>query len=334
MINPAAPEAIVEAGWFPAAAVTALGRGHINATWLVVGARGSRGAGRRFVLQALSAAVFPDPVQVMENVVQVIGHVNRVAPGRVPRLVSARNGGAFHRDGDGTVWRLWEYVEHARTVETLANEAQAAAAGRAFGDFQRWLRDLPGALPDPIPGFMQLDHYLARLDAVCASMSTGTVRDEIGFVGARRDLAGAFASRDRFIHGDCKVNNLLFRLDQDEVVCILDLDTVMRGHWAWDAGDLARSAAGGAEGFSVTRYAAAMNAFREAAGIVAGAEAFVLAPRYVTLMLGVRFLTDHLEGDRYFRVGHPGENLVRAREQFARLADMERLETAMLAALA
>jgi Ser/Thr protein kinase RdoA (MazF antagonist) len=333
----AAPEAsealaAVAEGWWPAARVAPLGEGHIHATWLVEAAAG----GDRYVLQRLSTAVFGDPASLMEKVARVVTHVQTRAPGRVPVLVPTRRDDWWLAREDGSCWRLWRYVAGARTLQALATPAQAESAGRAFGSFQTWLRDLPGAVADPIEGFMQLDHYLARLDAALAHESTHTasaeVRRLVELTDARRDLAGAFSARDRLVHGDCKVNNLLFDSASDEVVCILDLDTVMRGHWAWDAGDLLRSAAADGDGLSLERFAAVVRGMRETGVIEAPAEAWVLAPRYVTLMLGVRFLTDHLEGDWYFRVQRHGENLERARAQFRLLAEFERHEPALLAA--
>ena len=321
-------------GWRPASRIAPLGAGHIHATWLVEPVGTAAG---RFVLQRLSTAVFTDPRGLMEKIARVVAHVSARAPGWVPGLVPTRSGNWWQESLDGGYWRLWRHVEDARTLQVLDNPAQAQSAGRAFGCFQRWLGDLPGDVPDPIPGFMQLDHYLRRLDAARERAGADSARAEglarqFEVIDRRRDLVGAFATRDRLVHADCKVNNLLFRADRDEVICILDLDTVMRGNWAWDAGDLIRSAASDPAGFSLERFAAVVRGMREGGGIDAPAEAWALAPRYVTLMLGVRFLTDHLEGDWYFRVDRRGDNLERARAQFRLLLELERSETAMLAA--
>lgn len=324
--------AAVAEGWWPAARVAPLGEGHIHATWLVEPVAGSD----RFVLQRLSTAVFRDPASLMDKVARVVTHVQARAPGRVPMLVPTRDGMWWHAREDGSCWRLWRYVAGTRTLQTLHTPAQAESAGRAFGSFQAWLRDLPGEVADSIEGFMQLDHYLARLDAVLARQGVHDESAEVArlvqLTDARRDLAGTFFVSDRLVHGDCKVNNLLFDGASDAVVCILDLDTVMRGHWAWDAGDLLRSAAADGAGVSLERFAAVVRGMREAGNIDAPAEAWVLAPRYVTLMLGVRFLTDHLEGDWYFRVQRRGENLERALAQFRLLKEFERHESALIAA--
>jgi Ser/Thr protein kinase RdoA (MazF antagonist) len=219
-------------------------------------------------------------------------------------------------------------VEHARTLQSLENVAQARAAGQAFGELQSLLRALDSDVPDPIPGFLQLDHYLEELDAAvqAAANLTADLERWVAVVDQHRDLAAVFVERDRLIHGDCKVNNLLFRADEDAVARILDLDTVMWGHWAWDFGDLVRSAAADGGEFSPQRFLALVEGFLPAAGIEADPDSLLLAPRYVALMLGVRFLTDHLRGDRYFRVTARGDNLQRAVEQFQLLARMEERE--------
>jgi Ser/Thr protein kinase RdoA (MazF antagonist) len=242
-------------------------------------------------------------------------------------------------------------VAPARTLDPLANPAQAAAAGRAFGAFQAALADFTGpadgarpaagagpagaGIADPIPGFLQLDYYLAELDRAVAGAGQlpESADAALEIVRHRRDLATAFAARNRLIHGDCKVDNLLFHPDRDEVLAIIDLDTVMYGHWAWDFGDLVRSAAADGTACNVARFTAVCRGFTAAAGVPADAETLLLAPRYVGLMLGVRFLADHLAGDRYFKVTAPGENLTRARRQLALVQDMERQEAALRQAL-
>ncbi len=181
---------------------------------------------------------------------------------------------------------------------------------------------------------MRLSHYLAALDqAAQGSSEAAPLRPLLDLVDGRRDLASGFAAADTLVHGDCKVNNLLFEQDADEVAAVIDLDTVMRGHWAWDFGDLARSAAAAGSRFDLHRFAAVAEGFVAGSGLAPDLQPLLLAPRYVTLMLAVRFLTDHLQGDRYFRVGARGENLQRARAQFDLLLAMEAAHSEAQAAL-
>lgn len=327
------------AAWFPGpVTLRPLGAGHINDTWrLTVPGRG------QFVLQRLSAAVFPDPRQVADKVARVVGHLRRGRRVRVPALVASRDGSERYDDPEGGVWRVWELVGATRTLGFPVTPAEAESAGAAFGAMQRALADFPDAVADPIPGFMRLEHYLGELDAVVAGREPGrasnaAVNGALERVQARRDLAGCFAGRDRLIHGDCKIDNLLYHLGRPEVACIIDLDTVMCGHWAWDFGDLARSAAAEDGRVSVELFRAVARGFTGSGAIAAApaetAEALVLAPRYVALMLGVRFLTDHLRGDRYFKVAARGENLGRALRQLELVENLERREAALRAAVA
>jgi Ser/Thr protein kinase RdoA (MazF antagonist) len=316
------------AAWFSGAArIDSLGAGHINDTWLVTAGT------NRWVLQRLSERVFPDPVAVMGKVAAVVAHLRAAAGVRVPALLDSRAGDPFHFDDRG-VWRLWEFVAPTRTLQALAVPAQARAAGAAFGRLQRALADFPGEVADPIPGFMRLDHYLQALDRAVAEQPLASAAEALREIDRHRPLAGAFSRRDRLIHGDCKVNNLLFEPHRSRVVAVIDLDTVMRGHWAWDFGDLARSAAAGPRGFSVPRYRAVVSGFLRGAEVTADVEALVLAPRYVTVMLAARFLTDHLQGDRYFKVAARGDNLRRAGEQLRLLRTMVASDAAMRAAAA
>jgi Ser/Thr protein kinase RdoA (MazF antagonist) len=331
MVDPAALAAA--AAWFSGPVNAApLGAGHINDTWLVESPE--RG---RFVLQRLSAAVFPRPREVAAKVARVTEHLRRSGHVAVPALLATAAGAAWHEDARGAVWRLWEFAAGTRTLGRLTRVAQGTAAGAAFGRFQLAVADLPGEVADPIPDFMRLSRYLAGLDAALAERQPDAgVEAALALVDPRRELADAFRDRDRLIHGDCKIDNLLFHEGRDEVACIIDLDTVMLGNWGWDFGDLVRSAAADGARVSVARFAAIAAGYVGSGALAqAGPERvdeLVLAPRYVALMLGVRFLTDHLRGDGYFKVHARGENLARARRQLALLEDLERRERALRAA--
>ena len=308
-----------------------LGDGHINETWLVESPTG------RFVLQRLSEAVFPQPREVATKVANVVEHLARGNLVAVPALLATPAGAAWHQDALGGIWRVWVFAERTRTLERLTNAEQGRAAGTAFGRLQVALADLHGEVAEPIPGFMRLSRYLDDLeDALSAHAPDRDTQTALAVIEPRRDLGSAFSTRDRLIHGDCKINNLLFDADRDEVACIIDLDTVMTGNWGWDFGDLVRSAAADGEQVSVDRFAAITRGFAGSGALTMAnaelADTLVLAPRYVALMLGVRFLTDHLRGDRYFRVRSHGDNLARASEQLALLEDMERRERPLRAA--
>lgn len=310
-----------------------LGRGHINDTYLV-----TTDTDNRTVLQRVNPEVFPEPWGVVENVARIIAHLSAVGGG-VPALIPAVDGAPGWRDPDGDAWRMLQYFDQARTLERLETNAQARAAGYAFGDFQRRLADFPGAdLHVAIPHFHDLDGYLAAFSKA-AGGQLGSISDDLAFVADRRHFAERKLSTTRcVIHGDCKIDNLLFEPDEDQVVAVIDLDTVMVGDPLWDFGDLVRSAAAsGAEDartidISLDAYRAIIEGYLEASGHEpdgAMRDALVRAPRVMALMLGVRFLTDHLSGDRYFKVDDPEHNLRRARAQFRLVTALERNGAAM-----
>ena len=312
--------AIMGDGWGLTGEVSALGAGHINDTYLVAGDED------RWVLQRINAEVFVDPASLMRNTERVVAHLQSRAPGFVPALVRTAAGTSFHVDEHGNYWRVSSFVAGAYSLQSLQNTDQARAAGRAFARYQNLLADLPGPeLPDPIDGFLRLQRYLEDFEALGSAADVWR-----GFVDERESLQRSLLETNGYIHGDCKVNNLLFRDGTDEVASVVDLDTTMRGHWAWDFGDLVRSGAASAAGFSLELFAALADGFVSEKIGPLDAWDLVVAPRYVCLMLGVRFLTDHLQGDRYFKVSARGENLERAERQFRLLEAMEACEAEMI----
>jgi Ser/Thr protein kinase RdoA (MazF antagonist) len=311
--------AVLEDGWAFGGEISPLGAGHINDTYLVVS------DDVRWVLQRINSEVFVDPRRLMDNLERVVAHIGRRAVNFVPTLIPTKGGASFHVDVDGGFWRMSGFVDNTYTLQELASVDQAQAAGRAFARYQNLLADLPEPrLHEPIAGFLRLDRYLAEFESVAPRENRWRP-----FIAKRARLQDQLQTPGDYIHGDCKVNNLLFVQGGNEVRCVVDLDTTMRGHWAWDFGDLVRSGAARGDEFSVQLFAALVKGFvSEKIAGVDPAE-LVVAPRYICLMLGVRFLTDHLQGDRYFKVANRGENLVRAERQFRLLEAMEAAEREM-----
>lgn len=291
--------------WFDRASLSPLGAGHIHVTSLL------EVDGEAYVLQCVNQDVFHDPQLVMAQTQRLLAHWRQQSRYRTPELVLSREGktGAWL---DGEFWRVWRYVKDSRVVDPIQTPAQARAAGAAFGALQNSLEDLPGArFKDTIPGFLQLEHYLKSYDAVAAQAPAALNK----LVQVNRGLADQFGLRNANIHGDCKVNNLLFAAETDQVIAIIDFDTAMYGHWAWDFGDLVRSVCFSTGSVSRDYFSACLAGFAQYQRQVT-VDDVVAAPAYVALMLGVRFLTDHLQGDIYFKVQVHGENLARAQQQF------------------
>ena len=297
------------------------GAGHIHQTFRVDCADGA------VVLQRLNETVFPDLGAVMANFTVVTEHLRAKQAGPVLQAIPAREGGLLHRTLKG-VWRCTRFVEGGRMPSEPATLEDARAAAFALGRFLAQLADLPvSSLKEPLPGFHDTR---ARFEAFRA-VADGS--GEAAFAFAHEGLSDALRGQPlRPVHNDTKLANVLLDAATGEGLCVLDLDTVMPGFAAHDFGDLVRSAAfdGGEEdadiGLDLDRLRALAEGYRDGAGdAISAAErgAFGLGARVIAFELGLRFLTDHLSGDRYFAVTRRGQNLARARAQFARLRALE-----------
>jgi hypothetical protein len=313
-----------------------LGGGHINASWLVTA------GGARFVLQRLNTHVFPRPALVMENVARVTAHVGATlaregapdAERRALRLVPTQGGEAWHVDAAGGWWRVYAYVEGTVTRDTPRDAGDAYQAALAFGRFQRLLGSYDGPpLHETIPGFHDTPRRVAALEVSAARDAAGRLtesRAELDTLLARRELAHALRGMPtRVVHNDAKLANVLLDARTGQGVCVIDLDTVMPGLSLYDFGDLARSCVSEAaedetdlDRVVVRRdYLEALGAgFLDGTGNLLGADErglLLTAARVITYEQAVRFLTDYLDGDRYYPVapGRPLHNLERARTQ-------------------
>ncbi|HEY8154764.1 MAG TPA: phosphotransferase [Myxococcota bacterium] len=335
-----------------------LGRGHIHETF--VASWESGGAAVRYVHQRISTRVFPDPVRVMDNVARVTAHLRaalarRGAPDlerRVLTLVPARDGAPLWFAPDGSVWRTFRMIEGAVTRETIAGPAQAYQAARAFAEFAGALADLPAPpLAVTIPGFHDLGRRFADFEAAVAGDPARRVHEvereiaatRAAYAEVRRLLAAADpgAAPRRVMHHDCKLNNLLLDAETGEALCVIDLDTVMEGSVLSDFGELVRTAASRSPedetrletiAFDLALFEALAKGYAAgAAGWLGEPESRLLplAGPTLALMNAIRFLSDFLMGDVYFRVHREGHNLDRHRAQ-RRLAErmLERLPEA------
>ena len=276
--------------------------GRINDTWMVA---------ESHVLQRLNGTVFTRPEAVMRNLLRVLAHDDSLLLAPVP----TRSGAAFVIDERGDLWRLFPR-RLARNYERLPQSLFALAAA-AYGGFLARFRAFSDPLEPVIDGFHDLERHLAALDGTPSGADAERRAIDV--------LRHAFEAprRCRVIHGDCKVNNLLFDPARDDVIAIIDLDTVMLGDPAWDFGDLVRSAFAGTEesesapALSASALTALAGGFVRGMGTLDAVARFSSAPAYMSLMLGVRFLVDHLSGNVYFKVVAHGDNLRRARGQLA-----------------
>ena len=326
--------------------------GHINDTYCSeFEAAGKR---VRYVNQRINHLVFREPEKLMENIERVTAFAREriVAAGGDPMretltIVPTLDGRSFHKSSDGNYWRMFHYIDGARTYDKVEDLRHVYAASRAFGAFQKMLSRLPGGrLHETIPYFhhtrKRFEAFREALakDAVARAAGVGA---EIAFVLAREKdtgvvVDGLAAGRipERVTHNDTKLNNVMIDDRTGQGICVIDLDTVMPGSVLYDFGDSVRlGAATAAEderdlakvGFDLRLFERLAAGYLDAArDFLADAETRLLAfsAKLLTLECGIRFLTDHLKGDVYFKVHRDGHNLDRARTQFKMVAEMER----------
>ncbi|MCP4547197.1 MAG: aminoglycoside phosphotransferase family protein [bacterium] len=324
------------------------GDGHINDTWRL------RLAGRTDgLLQRINTDVFRNPVLLMENIQRVAAHIRGVVEAagqdptrRVLTVMTAADGANLFRDAAGDYWRCYGFIAGVHSLNRAENPGQIESAARAFARFQKYLVDLPGpGLHETIPGFGDTRLRLTAFKTVTAAdpvARAAAVQREIDFVFARETLAAGLMRLlengdvpERIIHFDTKLNNVLLDDETGEGLCVIDLDTVMPGTLLYDFGDLVRSGAArcledetdvSRAGIDLDLFAALVRGFlQEARHILVPNEIenLVYGARHVTFTMGLRFLSDHIDGDRYYGIDRPGQNLDRCRTQFAMLADME-----------
>jgi Ser/Thr protein kinase RdoA (MazF antagonist) len=331
--------------------VSPLGQGLINATFAVETSAG------RYVLQRVNGQVFQHPERIMGNLAVLAGHLARhAAPGiAVPGPIPARDGGAFVTDEGGHLWRLMERIPDAMNLARVETPAQAREVGFALGRFHRLVADLdPSRLAWTLPGFHVTLAYLTQLDRVLAARpptaADPDLTQALTQVERRRAGAGALDQAHRagriplrVTHGDPKLDNILFHRTTGRALALIDLDTVQPGLIQHDIGDCLRSCcnrggesagAGPDVTFDLDVCASVLDAYAaETQDLLGPADLAALYDgiRLIPFELGVRFLADHLAGDRYFRVRTRGENLAKALTQFALTADIERRDGAIRA---
>ena len=349
---------------FPATLVGAVryGQGHINDTFCVV-CQPQEGDCIRFILQGLSMAAFPRQDELMENFIGITFHLRKkiIANGGDPlretlSLVKTKDGKDYYTDATGKAWRLTPFIENTDCYQSATPELFEASA-RAFGRFQYLLSDYPAeTLHESIVNFHNTEDRFAKFEAALAADKLGRAKEveaEVKFAMDRKaDCSVALqALRDgklplRVTHNDTKLNNILIDRDTKEGICVIDLDTTMPGLSINDFGDSIRFGANHSKedekdlskvNFDIELYEAYTRGFLEGAqGGLTPAELEYLpwGAKLMTLECGIRFLTDYLDGDNYFRIHYPEQNLDRCRTQFKLVADMEQQWEAMAAVVA
>ncbi|MBL9136792.1 MAG: phosphotransferase [Verrucomicrobiales bacterium] len=319
--------------------------GHINETYAAT--YDCYGTPFRVIHQTLNTQVFRDPEGLMRNVVKVTEHVRRglaeggvdQIPRRVLQAVPARDGRFYHIDTAGQFWRTFIFVDGVRSYDAVENPGQAYQAGRAFGQFQSALADLPASeLIATIPDFHHTPKRYERLRQAVASdefRRSKMARKELDFAESLAPIVSLLVDAEargevptRVTHNDTKFNNVLLDEETGEAMCVVDLDTVMPGLVLYDFGDMVRTTTSRTaedEQFldrvelELPMFESLVKGYLEAAGkflTPAEKRLLVFSGKLITFTIGIRFLTDYLEGDQYFRIHREHHNLDRCRKQF------------------
>jgi Ser/Thr protein kinase RdoA (MazF antagonist) len=305
--------------------IAPLGRGLINDTFLVTT------SSSRWVLQRVNQQVFPEPALITANLltlnqtVAVLAHAQL----QLPKVCLTRTGAPYLQDGRGDFWRAQSFITNTESLETLRDLDDARQVGFALGHFHRLLSHLePAQLHDTLPGFHITPTYLQHYRQAAATATVTTHDYCAAFIAGFAPHAAALETAKhsgllplRVIHGDPKLNNFLFDKHTHKVVSLIDLDTVKPGLVHYDIGDCLRSCCHDADSdrFNLEVCAAILEHYLgEAAAFFSAADYAYLYPaiRLIPFELGLRFYTDYLQGNRYFKVSEPAQNLHRAIAQF------------------
>jgi hypothetical protein len=328
------------------------GSGHINDTYCVVFHQDARRV--RYIFQRINHLVFKNPVALMENIQRVTERLAAMSLDlsdplrRALTLIPTGDGACCYRDSTANYWRVYNFIENAQSFDAVGSPFQAFQAAKAFGQFQRLLASLPPPrLYDTIPDFHHTPKRFAALEKAIerdVSNRANSAKPEIDFALRRKAIVGVLLDAklpERVTHNDTKFNNVLLDDKTGEGICVIDLDTVMPGLVLYDFGDMIRTTTSPTKedelDLSKVRmefpmFEALLRGYLAAASdflTTAEKQFLVFSGKLITFEIGIRFLTDFLEGDTYFKVHRPGHNLDRCRTQFKLIESIERQESAM-----
>lgn len=338
-------------------AIEQFGSGHINDTFRV---RTEGTKQRDYLLQRINHIIFPDVAGLMNNINNVLNHLKgklahleqEEVEKRSLTLIPTKAGALFYQDEADAYWRMFLLLKDTKSYDIVETPKQAFSGGQAFGAFQKDLSDLdPNRLVAILPNFHNIDFRIANLRAAISN-------DAVGRVAEVADLLHAIFTREarmrkvlcmgeaneiplRITHNDTKFNNVLLDA-QDEVQCVIDLDTVMPGYVAYDFGDAIRTIINPAAEDTADLDAVVLNIplfeayaqgyLQEASSFLTTAERDSLIHGVLLLpyMQAVRFLTDYINGDTYYKVEYPTHNLVRTKTQLKLVEELEKQESTLI----
>jgi thiamine kinase-like enzyme len=323
--------------------VKALARGHINDTYVLTAKKDN--CRIRYILQRINHTVFKNPPLLMENIIRVTEHIRsrmqRVDPEQASRqltVIASDNGMGFHKDDEGNFWRIYNFIEDAITFNIVQSADLAYEAARMFGWFQKMLIDLSGpALHETICDFHNTPKRLETFQQVLKEDTFNRAKSakaEIDFLFANAILCDVLLNLQdkgeialRITHNDTKLNNVMLDKTTKKGVCVIDLDTVMPGLSLYDFGDMVRTTTTSADEderdlskvfMNLSMFEAIVRGFAEQTrDFLTSTEKthLAFAAKLITFEQFVRFLTDYLAGDIYYKIHREGHNLDRARTQ-------------------
>lgn len=326
--------------------VKPLGKGHINDSYRVVSGE------KEYVLQRINHHIFKNVAELQNNIQRVTAHIRRKLNEKsvvdidrqVLTLTPTLAGALYYQDATGDYWRMMDFIKESKSYDEI-NPELAYRAGMAFGDFQKMLADLPGEpLFETIPNFHNMEARLETFREAVKANKAGRLDEVAGLVKEIEDRAEDMCKAEklhregkltkRINHCDTKVNNILFDND-DQVLCVVDLDTVMPGYVLSDFGDFIRTGAntGAEDDKNLNNISVDLSIFEAyAKGYLKNAASFLsdveienlaFGAKLLTYMQTVRFFTDYIDGDTYYKIAYPEHNLVRTKAQFKLLQSLE-----------
>jgi aminoglycoside phosphotransferase (APT) family kinase protein len=330
------------------------GNGHINDTFCVI--HEVNGKEVRYIRQCINKNIFKNVPALMDNIGRVTRHQRKKfleagkkdIDSRVLTLVPSKDGKDYIIDAEGQYWRTYTFLEGLITLETVEKPEHAFQAAKAFGEFQCQLADMDSPrLHETIPDF---HHTRSRFDALVKAIHADefnrakNVQNEIEFVIQREKIVDVLLNfqaagelPERITHNDTKLNNVLINAETGEAMCVIDLDTVMPGLALYDFGDMVRTATNTAEEderdlskveMDINMYRALEDGYLSTAGDFLVPKEIELLPfsgQLITFEIGVRFLTDYLQNDTYFKIHRDKQNVDRCRKQFKMVKSMEQI---------
>lgn len=329
--------------------IAPLGEGFINDTYVVT----TVGNSPNYILQRKNHNIFPDVPAMMDNIAAVTAHIKRKVadPMRQTLTITPTRTGELYAQVDGNFWAACLFISRSKSYERADTLALAYQGGVGIGRFQSQLSDFTTPLHETIKGFHNIRHRFEQWDASVAADAAGRVAElqtEIGWIESRREKMLAFWSLvedgtipTRVTHNDTKLSNILFDADTDEVLCAIDLDTVMSSTSLNDFGDAIRSYTntGAEDDRDLDRVSMNIDIFRAyAEGYLSERKSsltqsekqwLAFSALYITYEQVLRFLMDYIDGDKYYKITSADHNLVRTHAQYRLLQSMESQYDAM-----